>query len=77
MIPTVILLGLIAGRWWRATLLVAAIAWPAWLVAGDAMELEVALLGAAAAAVLNAAAGVAVHQALLRLARWLRGQMER
>lgn len=77
MIPTVILFGLIAGRWWRATLLVAAVAWPAGLVADDAMGLEVALLGAAAAAVLNAAAGVAVHQALLRFVRWLRGQIER
>ena len=66
MIPTLILFGLIFGRWWRLSLAVAAVGWPAVLVAGDVSELEVGLVGAAGLAVLNTGVGVLVHQAVWR-----------
>ena len=69
MIPTLILFGLVFGRWWRPALAVAAVGWPAVLVAGDVMELEVGLLGAAGLAVLNTGVGVLVHQAIRRAVR--------
>jgi hypothetical protein len=69
MIPTLILFGLVFGRWWRAALAVAAVGWPAVLVAGDVMDLEVGLVGAAALAVLNTGVGVLVHQAVWRAVR--------
>lgn len=72
MIPTLILFGLIFGRWWRLSLAVAAVGWPAVLVAGDVMELEVGLVGAAGLAVLNTGVGVLVHQAGWRAVRRLR-----
>lgn len=72
MIPTVILWGLIFGRWWRATLIGSAIAWPAVLVANGIMGLESGLLAAAALAVANAAVGVAVHQGVLWVVRRVR-----
>jgi hypothetical protein len=72
MIPTLILFGLVLGRWWRPALAVAAVGWPAVLVAVDVMELEVGLVGAAALAVLNTGVGVVVHQAVWRAVRRLR-----
>lgn len=73
MIPTLIVAGLVFGRWWKTTLAVAAIGWPVWLVAGEVMGLQAGLLGAAALAVINTAVGVAVHQAVRRLVGRLRG----
>ena len=66
MIPTLIVFGLVFGRWWRVSLAVAAVGWPAVLVAGDVMELEAGLAGAAGLAVLNTGVGVLVHHAV----RW-------
>ena len=66
MIPTLILFGLVFGRWWRLSLAVAALAWPAVLVAGDVMDPGVGLVGAAGLAVLNTGVGVLVHQGV----RW-------
>ncbi|MFC0531046.1 hypothetical protein [Phytohabitans kaempferiae] len=71
MIPTLILFGLIFGRWWRSTLAAAAVGWPAVLVASDAMSIEAELLGASALAIVNAAAGVLSHQVILRIVRRL------
>jgi hypothetical protein len=42
------------------------------LVAGDVMELEVGLVGAAGLAVLNTGVGVLVHQAVWRAVQRLR-----
>lgn len=70
MVPTMILFGLVLGRWWKTSLVLAAIAWPALLWSTgitDADVLAVALIG-----VLNAAFGVLVHQAVLQGFRWLR-----
>ncbi|WP_073265972.1 hypothetical protein [Cryptosporangium aurantiacum] len=72
MIPTLILLGLVFGRWWRSSLMAAAVGWPVVLVATDVMSIEVGLLGASALATMNAAVGVVVHQMILRMTRQLR-----
>lgn len=65
MIPTMILFGLIFGRWWRVTLVAAALAWPLLLVVTDVAGIDPTLLGAAALAVVNSAVGVLVHQGAL------------
>jgi hypothetical protein len=75
-----ILAGLVLGRWWKAALVVAAVGWPLLLIAYDVVPVHGAwtladagtLLGGALLAVLNAAVGVALHQALLWLVRGLR-----
>jgi hypothetical protein len=65
-IPTVILIGAVFGRWSRVTLAVLAVGWPMLLVATGAMRAGPALAGAAGLAVLNAGAGVLIHQGILR-----------
>jgi hypothetical protein len=71
-IPTMIVFGLLLGRWWRIALIAAAVLWPALLVADGVIGLSASLLGAAVLAVANAAVGVAIHQACLRGVRRLR-----
>ena len=72
MIPSMILLGLVLGRWWRTALVTSAVVWLllAW---GPVRDAPGALLPGLALAVLagvaNAAVGVAVHQALLWVVR--------
>ena len=69
MIPTLIVAGLIFGRWWRTTLIVAAVAWPIALLI-DGIDLGfTGVLGAAVLGAANAAVGVLVHQALRQLVR--------
>lgn len=73
MIPTVILWGLVFGRWWKATLVGSALVWPAVLVVDGVTGLELGqLVAAASLAVGNAAVGVAVHQGVLWLVRRVR-----
>ncbi len=72
MIPTMILVGLILGRWWWGALASAAIGWPLVLVATDVMRLEPGLVAAAGLAVANAGVGVLAHQGALRGVRQLR-----
>ena len=74
MIPTLILFGLVLGRWWRLALAVAAVGWPAVLVAGGVMESDVGLVGAAGLAVLNTGVGVLVHHAVGRAVRSMRAR---
>jgi hypothetical protein len=71
-IPTLILFGLVFGRWWRLSLVVAAVVWPILLAADGVMDGEVGLLGAAGLAVANASVGVLIHQGVLRALRLLR-----
>jgi hypothetical protein len=72
-----ILFGLVFGRWWRASLLAAAVGWPAALVAVSVMDLDVRLLAAAAGlAVANTAVGVLVHQGVLFAVRLCRRRRE-
>jgi hypothetical protein len=65
MIPTMILFGLVFGRWWRVTLVAAALGWPLLLVVTDVAGINSTLIGAAALAVVNAGVGVLVHQGVL------------
>lgn len=72
MIPSMVLFGLVFGRWWRYAVPAAALGWPIVLVSTGVMRPEVALLEAGGLAALNTAAGVLVHQGLLRTARRIR-----
>ncbi len=71
MIPTMILFGVVFGRWWPVMLLVAALAWPALLVATDAVGVNAGLIGAALLAVANAGVGVLFYEGLLHAYRRL------
>lgn len=71
MIPTMIIFGVVCGRWWRHSLVAAVIVWPLILVLTGVMSIKPGLAGAAALGLANAAAGVAVHQAVRRLVRLL------
>ena len=64
MIPTMILFGLVFGRWWRVTLMAAALGWPLLRVATDVAGIDSTLIGAAALAVVNAGVGVLVHRGI-------------
>lgn len=70
MIPTLILFGLIFGRWWRLALIVGAIGWPVLLLATGTAAANADLIGVAALAFANTGVGVAVHQGVLWGARW-------
>jgi hypothetical protein len=69
MIPSLILFGVVLGRWWPVPLVIAAVGWPLLLVATDVMTVEPGLVGASGLAVLNTAVGVLVHQGVLRAVR--------
>ena len=64
MVPTLLVLGLLFGHWWRTTLLVATVGWPVLLVVTGTVGTAPEIAGAAALAVVNTGAGVLVHQAL-------------
>lgn len=72
MIPTVILLGVVLGRWWWLALATAAIGWPLLLLASDVVDVNAGLFAAAALAVANAGVGVLLHQGCLRAYRHFR-----
>jgi hypothetical protein len=74
MIPTLIVFGLVFGRWWRITLLAAAVGWPLLLVAiGIVAPYEADTVAVAAIfAVINTAVGVLPHQVCLQTYRLLR-----
>lgn len=72
MIPSLILLGLLLGRWWLLPLPVAAVGWPALLVATGATDIGPRLVAASGLALLNTGVGVAIHQGVLRIVRRLR-----
>ena len=76
MIPTMILFGLVFGRWWRLCLVAAALGWPALLVADGVMDVDPELLGAAGFAVANTAVGVLVHQGVPMAVRMCRRRRE-
>lgn len=72
MIPTMILFGLVFGRWWWLALAAAAVGWPALLVMAGGMPVGVGLLAASGFAVADTAVGVLVHQGVLWAIRKLR-----
>jgi len=67
-----ILFGLAFGRWWRLSLIAAALGWPFLLVVTGVMSVDVGLIGAAGLAIANTGLGVLVHQGSLRAVRLLR-----
>lgn len=74
MIPTMILFGLVFGRWWRSAIAAGALVWVVFvLILADVTFSDAGVLGGAAAlGAANAAVGVAVHQAVLWLVRRMR-----
>ena len=71
MIPTMILFGLVLGRWWKSAIVAGAVLWAVSLllagIVGGAYVVSAAAFGAA-----HTAVGVAVHQATLWLVRSIR-----
>ncbi len=72
MIPTMLLFGLLFGRWWRLALPAAAVVWPAILLISGVIAPGEEMLAAAGLGVANAGVGVVVHQAALWAFRSLR-----
>jgi hypothetical protein len=74
MIPSLILFGVIFGRWWRPVLASAPVGWPLVVVTTNATDLSEStmLLGAGLFGVANAGLGVLAHQSYLRLPRLAR-----
>ena len=72
MIPTMILFGLLLGRWWKSALAAAALVWPAMLWIDGVVSTPSEAAGAAILALLNSAVGVGVHQLVLALVRLAR-----
>ena len=64
MIPTLLVIGLLFGRWWR-TVPIATLGWVAWLLADGVLRWNaVELAGAAVVAAVNTGVGVLVHHAV-------------
>jgi hypothetical protein len=66
-----LLVGLVFGRWWWATIPVGTIAWVVLLIATDVGSGLSFALGAAALGALNIIVGVLVYQAIARMVRGL------
>jgi len=64
MIPTLILLGVVLGRWWRWTPPTAAVGWPLVLVASGVTTSPGELFAGAALAVANTGLGALVYLAV-------------
>lgn len=77
MIPTLILFGLIFGRWPRSSILIGTLGWPLALLADRTISAGVLLLGAAGFALINTGVGVVIHQVALRLIRRFRDERSR
>lgn len=72
MIPTLIVAGLVFGRWWRAAPVVAAAGWALLLAVDGAVPHAVGPLAAAAGlAAVNTATGVAINRGTAWLWRQL------
>jgi hypothetical protein len=69
MVPTLLIVGFLFGRWWRFAAPVAILGWPAWLIVAGVGSGPGFALGATVVAALNVAVGVVAYQVLRRLAR--------
>jgi hypothetical protein len=69
MIPTLILVGLVLGRWWRIVIPLVAVGWPALLIVTGVDSGFDFVLAAAALAIANVTVGVLVYRALWLLVR--------
>lgn len=74
MIPSLILLGLVLGRWWRLAVVAAAVSWPVLLVAADVMTVQIELVAAAGLAAANTGVGALVHHGVAWVFRRLRAR---
>lgn len=72
MIPTMILIGLVLGRWWKTAIVLGAAVWPVILFLDGVLTTLVQVIPAAAFGAANTAVGVAVHQVGLLLVRAVR-----
>ena len=63
-IPTLLLTGLLSGRWWRVSIPAATIGWPALLLATGVISGLAEAAGVAALGFINMAVGVLVFQAV-------------
>jgi hypothetical protein len=77
MIPTMILFGLVFGRWWRTAVAVGAFLWPLILVSSGLMRINWDIWTACGLGVANTIVGVLVHQAILGIVRHLPGAATR
>jgi hypothetical protein len=64
-IPMMILVGLLLGRWWKSALVAGATAWPVLLWRQGLIDTAPEIVGAAALALSNTAVGAMVHQLAL------------
>jgi hypothetical protein len=71
-IPTLILLGLVGGRWWRLAMIVGTAGWPVVLLAGGVVGTGPELLAATGLAAINTSVGVLIHRSGIRVVRLLR-----
>jgi hypothetical protein len=72
-IATLIVFGLIFGRWWKTALIVGTVSWVALLLASGLIEARLAVMAVATLlAFLNTGLGVGVHQAVLYAVRRFR-----
>lgn len=76
MIPTMVLVGLLLGRWWRTAITVGTLGWPFLLLASGTIVSGGEFLAAAALGFLNTLVGVALHQGLLFLLGALQGRRD-
>lgn len=60
MLPSILLLGFLLGRWWKIVVAAAAVAWPLLLVADGVRPDAPLLLGGALVGAVNAAVGAAI-----------------
>ncbi len=73
MIPTKIIFGLLAGRWWKPALVVGAVSRVAVLLVSDVPgnSQPVIILGSAILGLVNTGVGVAIHRGVVWLLRSL------
>jgi hypothetical protein len=71
-IPTMILFGLLLGRWWKTALGVGTASWVVLLWTQGLVDSPADIAGAAALALANTAVGVMAHRGLLVLVRRVR-----
>lgn len=72
MIPTMLLFGLVLGRWWKTALVIGAAGWALVLWTQGVVTSAPEVVGAAVLALVNTAVGVGIHQ--LALAGWRRAR---
>lgn len=73
MIPTMLLVGLVFGRWWWATIPLGTIAWVVATIVTGAVSTLSGAMGAAAFGAANVVVGVLLYQVSAFFVRRLRG----